>query len=65
MNKFINFKNSQDSLTQQLIWETKPRNVFVIKKPCESIFESFNEIINYLIDVCLISKKGSHIEIVF
>lgn len=35
----------------QLEWRSKPKYVFLIKKECDTIFDSFNEIIDYLTEV--------------
>ena len=43
----------QDPISMQLKWRQTPRNVFVIKKECDSVFESFNEFVNYLTNVSL------------
>ena len=41
----------QDPISMQLKWRQTPTNVFVIKKECDSVFESFNEFVNYLTNV--------------
>lgn len=38
----------QDPISMQLKWREKPSNVFVIKKECDTVFDAFNEFINYL-----------------
>ncbi len=35
----------------QLEWRSKPNTVFLIKKECDTVFDSFNEIIDYLTEV--------------
>lgn len=38
----------QDPISMQLEWRQPPTNIFVLKKECDTVFESFNEIVNYL-----------------
>ena len=35
----------------QLEWRSKPNCVFLIKKECDTVFDSFNEILDYLTEV--------------
>ena len=42
--------NKDNALAQQLTWTSEPKNVLLIKKPCDQIFESFVSIISYLIE---------------
>lgn len=42
--------NKDNALAQQLTWTSEPKNVLLIKKPCNQIFESFVSIISYLIE---------------
>ncbi len=41
----------QDPISMQLKWRQTPTNVFVIKKECDTVFDSFNEFVNYLTNV--------------
>jgi len=41
----------QDPISMQLEWRSKPNCVFLIKKECDTVFDSFNEILDYLTEV--------------
>lgn len=49
--KYINERLVQDPLSQHLSWTKPPLYILVIKKLCNNLFDSFIDIIKYLIYV--------------
>ncbi len=52
----------QDPISMQLKWRQTPTNVFVIKKECDSVFEAFNEFVNYLTKVRHYTNKLKYLK---
>jgi hypothetical protein len=49
----VNDDQDMQACSPILEWNKTPKYILIIKKRCNSIFESFIEIVRYLIDVSL------------